>query len=454
MESIRLPAEIVLEIVETLGFEWDSIQADLPVPRSIAHPHPVAATLKQLSVTSQYLRYPTQRHLFRRFILHVFRRPRPEVRGPIGYSPKAMEDLMSIFQDHPQLLRYIKKFTLPIKPSAQLEPHFVSSVLPFFARELRSLHHFHIEGEDDWGDPGSLWSALDSGIRSSIRECLLSNIALRIVEVSAMYLPLSFSNMLPSSVEEIVLNCCQIEEEANELGMRDARQVAAPSSIGTANDWFRNQNDHFLRQVSSVTGDLTILHHGPFLERVSRTLTQLHLSYQVGSTEGLKAFRGILHRPATGLESTIPLLPHLKEVTIRVDLRDGYEWACPPSVVDMLVVQLIPQFANMEALNLDIAWIVDLELSSDEPLLGPPEHFSRLDEVLSRRKMYPCLRKVAVALEPRFRYRNWDPKDGQRWVKRINQEAQDLFVQTRDVVDTVSVSVQEKPAGEWFGLFD
>ncbi|KAH6912636.1 hypothetical protein BKA70DRAFT_1530688 [Coprinopsis sp. MPI-PUGE-AT-0042] len=365
-----------------------------------------------------------------------------------------MEDLLSVFQDNPQLLAYIKRFTLPIKPSAQPEPHFVSSVLPFFARELRSLHHFHIEGEKDWGDPGSPWSALDSGFRNSIQECLSNNTALRIVEVSAMYLPLSFRNILPSSVEEIVLNLCGIEEETNELGKRDAPQLAAPSSIGMVNNWFQNQNDHFLRQVSSVTGDLAILHHGPFLERVSRTLTQLHLSYQAGSTEGLNVFRDILNRPATGLESTIPLLPHLKEVTIRVDLRDRYQWACPPSVVDMLVVQLVPQFADMETLCLDIAWVVDLAQSSDEPLLGPPERFARLDEVLSRRTKYPRLQKLAVAVEPRFRYRNWDPKDGQRWVKRLTQEAQDLFVHTRDVVDTVSIAVQEKPVGEWFGLFD
>ncbi|KAH6918225.1 hypothetical protein BKA70DRAFT_1246627 [Coprinopsis sp. MPI-PUGE-AT-0042] len=257
-----------------------------------------------------------------------------------------MDAYMALFDSKPHLLRFICSLAIRFDKSKGLTPpaHFFSTVIPFFAGNLRDLRHILIFSQN-------------AGL-----------ISFKAVGVG---LPKAFSGLLPVDLVVLTLGCC-VEKYLSTQGVANARP--------TTTCWVRSQDHILVLGVGNLSALTALLSRAAYLFSTTR-LTLHHIGFA-------------LLPPG----SRFAVMPQLEQ------LRIVFRFFSCPGRVPIIIVDYCTSFLRLRQLALH-GHQVDCPsrktaVSSSHPFFqpqpGPESGFARLDNLLADQDVLKELKNVTL----------------------------------------------------------
>jgi hypothetical protein len=370
--------------------------------------------LKDIALISHHLRKRAQRYLFQEIRL------RPSVLLDKHNEIAAAERSLSIFEDNPRLLEYSRSLAIVdprhagVKPS--LSPHFVSVLFPFFANNLRNLHHLSFATKGHYYYD---WTATPSEFQDSLIRCISSN-SLKSLMIHQFGLPREFVGVLPPTLEALdIASDGRADPEFTAKYINQGSKHPADLSIRSTGrpGWFVNQGPEFFSRVKSLEiNGMIIAYLAIFLRRsAAHTLTHLslrhqeHVSGRSSHAPPVDKFKSLMKLYITGFQAkraisrwvNLPFMPCLEELKVSITATPNLPIACPAEAVTLAGGYIVPGFRRIHTFRLRIEW-----KSSQRSPAGRflPEEtrdaFGRLDTLLSDRGLLENLKEVEIDLRP------------------------------------------------------
>ncbi|KAH6918200.1 hypothetical protein BKA70DRAFT_1416207 [Coprinopsis sp. MPI-PUGE-AT-0042] len=406
----------------------------------------LVALLKQVALTSNYLRQRAQRYLFLEIRLHPFQKHKG---GHEDYLPSMLDRFLSIFQDNPQLLEYPRSLAIMAHPehwTSKFPPHFLSVVLPFFTNSLQQLDHLRIHV-----DFPSRWPGYPPEFKDAIVHCIKGN-RLKSFKLRRLSLPKDFVYVLPSTLE-----ACDIGVHAEDDPSFTAKYVKPQRTRGSDQahsvkpahlriswlleppGWVQSQKDTFFQRVTSLNvGVVAIPTFTALMDRIPNTLTHLSLRH-CESIQLLQDQHNALH------ETTFRPTPYLHELEVSVQIEESSRVVTCPSQAAMIAADYIsPAYASIRVFRLTIEWRSFQELGeprANRYMERAAGGFARLDDLLSDRSVLPSLNEVYFDIRPNFPEADWISDEQARELGgQIRSDALEVFHKTVDRVNTFGIT--------------
>ncbi|KAH6918208.1 hypothetical protein BKA70DRAFT_1246554 [Coprinopsis sp. MPI-PUGE-AT-0042] len=429
---------------EILDAIVDSAFQDLSTPTvfGVTFTIELVTLLKEVALTSRYLRERAQRYLFLEIRLHPFKRRNREYEDDV---PQTVD--LSIFQNNPRLLEYPRSLAIIVQARdwrSEFSPHFLSVAFPFFANNLRKLAHLDIHLNHH-----RQWTSLPSECQDSIVKCLKDN-SLRSLKLRRLSLPERFDGILPSTLKACHFGVYAEDdptfaekyiEPRRNTGSDQANTVSPIHlKISSLSDdpmlsWVPSQANTFFQRIKYLeVGVRSIIAFAAFMNRIPNALTHLSLLHRDDAR--------VLHRQHSALQSTtLPSMPYLKVLMVSITIKYERSIRCPDYVAMIARDYISLAYTSIHAFHLTIEW------KSSPGIHGPPgpaarylertpDGFARLDDLLSDRSSLGSLREVKLDIRPAYQIGGGLISELQA---RIQGEALEVFHKTINRVDSFSV---------------
>ncbi|KAH6879331.1 hypothetical protein BKA70DRAFT_1345546 [Coprinopsis sp. MPI-PUGE-AT-0042] len=321
---------------------------------------------------------------------------------------ETMDAYMALFDSKPHLLRFICSLAIRFDKSKGLAPpaHFFSTVIPFFAGNLRDLRHILIFSRR-WRS----WKIFPNDSRLALVSCVPENAGLTSFKAVGVGLPKAFSGLLPVDLGTYFVGATLAQEDTvvekylSTQGVANARPtyLMVPSLMARRTTcWVQSQDQSFfgrLQYLDFGVSNLSAL--TALLSRAACRLKGLTLRHTVFSTARLTLHHiGFALLPPGSRFAVMPQLEQLRIVFRCNPLLSSF--SCPGRVPIIIADYCTSSFASVNSLCMDIKWAVPqgrprkFQPSILRPQPGPGSGFARLDNLLANQDVLKELKNVTL----------------------------------------------------------